>query len=268
MARAKLSRAFSRVSCPLPSGNSHRPAHPHTSPGHPRGWAHPARGRSRRRRPPSEPLLFFLAVTIFSKRARARRSPPVVVTVRAGTPHPRPGGARRAGTPQSVLARGVPARPVARGVPARDERASTWCAGTPAACWHAVCWHASPHVLARGALARGVEHVGHPAGESAAARAPSVRARSRRPPPAAPASAAARVRALSAQSRTHSPTTYDAMLPSDRRRAPSATRARAECSLASACSACLVPDACARRAHASCSGARSPGLGGHAPLAQ
>ena len=26
-------RAFSRVSCPLSSGNSHRPAHPHTSPG-------------------------------------------------------------------------------------------------------------------------------------------------------------------------------------------------------------------------------------------
>ena len=169
----------------------------------------------------------------------------------------------RAGTPQSVLARGVPARPVARGVPARDGRASTWCAGTPAACWHAVCWHASPHVLARGALARGVE-----CGRESPARAPSVAARSRRPRPAAPASAAARVRALSAQSRTHSPTTYDAMLPSDRRRAPSATRARAERSLASACSACLVPDACARRAHASCSGARSPGLGGHAPLAQ
>ena len=113
----------------------------------------------------------------------------------------------------------------------------------------------TPRAGTRGAgpLARGVEC------GSRGPRAPACEARSRRPRPAAPASAAARVRALSAQSRTHSPTTYDAMLPSDRRRAPSATRARAECSLASACSACLVPDACARRAHASCRARALPG---------
>ena len=231
---------------------------------------------------------------MLAHRGRAGTLPPCAGTrcastsKRASTPEPPPARERACSHTEGVLAHLIPAR-AGRGVLAH-----------PDPCWHAACqhgrWHAACQhgmgVLARGVLARR-RHAGtrcagthHPtcwhagrwaAGtrggmwdtrERAPPRAPSVSARSRRPRPAAPASAAARVRALSAQSRTYSPTTHDAILPSDRRRAASATRARAVRSLASACSACLMPNACARRAHAYCLGGRSPGLGGHAPDAQ